>query len=264
MITASTDITAALRRTHALLSTELSRSRFAQETFDESTAALEGLGEHYSDLEGLLTNSKTLLGTLLRSQKSDTWYLETAFYLLLATLGWLFFRRILFGPFVKLPLFLTKVGWFMLNWTLLKPVWLFLTSIGVITTRTLAPSSSPAVDLPRTSLIVKPSAKSGWNNLPGMPDKQHFAHGVPAGSGGGGAKSGPDGKVAEEIAAMHERAEGVVRRGDGTVLEERSVEEQPRNPKKKGFVMDEVEEAKQRAFEEGVREGERRRKRDEL
>jgi protein transport protein SEC20 len=34
----------------------------------------------------------------LTSQKSDTWYLETAFYILLATIAWLVWRRLLYGP----------------------------------------------------------------------------------------------------------------------------------------------------------------------
>ncbi|KAK3069575.1 Protein transport protein sec20, partial [Teratosphaeriaceae sp. CCFEE 6253] len=137
LVGASTDVTAALRRTHNLLSTELSRSRFAQETFDESTAALADLGEKYTDLGDILGRSRELLGTLLRSQKSDTWYLETAFYLLIATLGWLFFRRILFGPFVKLPLFLWRVGILAVRWVVFKPLWGLAVLTGVIT-------SSPA------------------------------------------------------------------------------------------------------------------------
>lgn len=38
------------------------------------------------------------MSSLLRSQKSDTWYLETSFYLLIGTISWLVFRRILYGP----------------------------------------------------------------------------------------------------------------------------------------------------------------------
>jgi protein transport protein SEC20 len=54
----------------------------------------------------MLARSRDLLGALATSTKSDTWYLETAVYLLLATLGWLIFRRWLYGPlwlFVGLP-----------------------------------------------------------------------------------------------------------------------------------------------------------------
>jgi protein transport protein SEC20 len=100
-------VTAALRRTHDLIASELSRSEFAHQTLTESSAALKQLNESYSSLDTMLASSKDLLGTLLRSQKSDTWYLQTAFYMLLGTLGWLVFRRILYGPMwwlVWLPL----------------------------------------------------------------------------------------------------------------------------------------------------------------
>lgn len=55
----------------------------------------------------MLASSKDLLGTLLRSQKSDTWYLQTAMYMLMVTGAWLLFRRLLYGPMwylVWLPL----------------------------------------------------------------------------------------------------------------------------------------------------------------
>jgi protein transport protein SEC20 len=97
-VNASTDVTLALRRTHDMMAAELSRSQFAHDTLKESTAALAQLSESYSALDTLLSSSRNLLGTLLRSQKSDTWYLETAFYILLTTVFWLIFRRLLYGP----------------------------------------------------------------------------------------------------------------------------------------------------------------------
>jgi protein transport protein SEC20 len=97
-VNASSDVTLALRRTHDMMAAELSRSQFAHDTLKDSTAALAQLSETYSTLDTMLSSSKNLLGTLLRSQKSDTWYLETAFYVLLATIGWLIWRRILYGP----------------------------------------------------------------------------------------------------------------------------------------------------------------------
>ncbi|OAX79758.1 hypothetical protein ACJ72_05923 [Emergomyces africanus] len=96
--TASEDITSALRRTHQLMQAELSRSQFAQETLEQSTAALSSLSESYSTLDSLLASSRSLVTSLLRSQKSDTWYLETAFYILVGTIIWLVFRRLLYGP----------------------------------------------------------------------------------------------------------------------------------------------------------------------
>ncbi|EED12315.1 protein transport membrane glycoprotein Sec20, putative [Talaromyces stipitatus ATCC 10500] len=98
VVNASNDVTAALRRTHELMRTELSRSQFAQETLEQSTAALSSLSESYTNLDTVLSSTRTLVSSLLRSQKSDTWYLETSFYLLIGTIAWLVFRRILYGP----------------------------------------------------------------------------------------------------------------------------------------------------------------------
>ena len=65
---------------------------------EQSTAAISSLSESYSGLDSLLSSSRNLVGSLLRSQKSDTWYLETAFYIIVGTITWLLFRRILYGP----------------------------------------------------------------------------------------------------------------------------------------------------------------------
>ncbi|KAL5337275.1 P-loop containing nucleoside triphosphate hydrolase protein [Aspergillus crustosus] len=64
----------------------------------QSSAALSSLSESYTSLDTLLSSSRNLVGSLLRSQKSDTWYLETAFYILIGTISWLVFRRLLYGP----------------------------------------------------------------------------------------------------------------------------------------------------------------------
>ncbi|KAL8818424.1 MAG: hypothetical protein Q9223_002944 [Gallowayella weberi] len=114
-LNASSDVTAALRRVHSLMQSEVSRSQFALETLrksivafqdlhslnlpaDQSTAALSTLSESYTRLDTLLLSSRSLVSTLLHSRKSDTWYLESAFWILVVTIGWLFFRRILYGP----------------------------------------------------------------------------------------------------------------------------------------------------------------------
>ena len=97
-----------------MMAAELSRSHFARETLEESSAALAQLSESYNTLDTLLSNSRNLLGTLLRSQKSDTWYLETAFYILSATIAWLIFRRFFYGPlwwFLWFPMKMFIKGW---------------------------------------------------------------------------------------------------------------------------------------------------------
>ncbi|KAL7946355.1 hypothetical protein V8C42DRAFT_320350 [Trichoderma barbatum] len=104
---ASSNVTNALRRTHALIAAELTKSEFAKQTLTESSAALRKLDESYTSLDGMLASSRDLLGTLLKSQKSDTWYLQTALYMLMVTAAWLVFRRLLYGPMwwlVWLPL----------------------------------------------------------------------------------------------------------------------------------------------------------------
>ncbi|KAK3337277.1 Sec20-domain-containing protein [Cercophora scortea] len=98
VIGAASDVTDALRRTHELIAAEVSKSAFAARTLAESADALRRLDDSYEGIDGLLGRSRDLLGTLLRSQKSDTWYLQTALYMLFATLVWLVFRRLLYGP----------------------------------------------------------------------------------------------------------------------------------------------------------------------
>ncbi|KAG9242129.1 protein transport membrane glycoprotein-like protein Sec20 [Calycina marina] len=98
VLNATNAVTQELRRAHEMMSQELSKSQYAQETLDASTYALEQLGETYSSLDTMLSASKNLLGTLLRSQKSDTWYLESSMYVLSITIGWLVFRRFIYGP----------------------------------------------------------------------------------------------------------------------------------------------------------------------
>ncbi|KAG5948392.1 hypothetical protein E4U53_006303 [Claviceps sorghi] len=95
---AGNDVTSALRRTHDLIAAELFRSEYAHQTLTESSAALRELDESYGSLDAMLASSRDLLGTLVRSQKSDTWYLQTALYMLMTTGAWLLFRRLLYGP----------------------------------------------------------------------------------------------------------------------------------------------------------------------
>lgn len=290
---ASTDVTAALRRTHDLLSTELSRSRFAQETFDESTAALKDLGEEYNNLDSILSNSRNLLGTLLRSQKSDTWYLETAFYILISTLSWLIFRRFLYGPLYLLPRFFINIVLFFANWIFLKPLFALLGLTGIVRTdSTPSISSTVLSSSTRTPLIIQPSATGRAEPLPEKLRDRTKAGGVRAGAGGSGAKVGKDpereiqrqqdelerlreqehilegelsesiGKIADKSGKQGEKTgqgeENVVRRGDGTILQDRG--DVPKNPKKKTFEAD-VEDRKQEEEEEKEKAST---KRDEL
>ncbi|KAJ5884900.1 hypothetical protein N7495_009410 [Penicillium taxi] len=167
ILNASNDVTAALRRTHHLMQAELSRSQFAQETLEQSTVAISSLSESYGSLDTLLTSSRSLANSLLRSQKSDTWYLETAFYILIGTIGWLLFRRILYGP-------LWWLVWLPLQFSL-KALLAVIGVVGITGQKSVQVSSSPVADgvygtIQTTSTTVTvssvPTNKAVWEDQP--------------------------------------------------------------------------------------------------
>ena len=249
---------------------ELSRSRFAQETLEQSTAALADLGDKYTDLNTLLANSRNLVTTLLKSTKSDTWYLETAFYILITTIIWLIFRRWLYGP----------LSWFV--WWPLKLLYRFTFAVFGLAG---AKSSVTVPHETSTSLIVKPSASGGIPKR--VIDTKEAPPYVRVGGGGRGYNydPSPPGSLSEEVGKMaeqneqqkqaaqdhpqlreqqqqvEEQREPVVR-GDGTVLEE---SDRPRNPKKR-IWEENVESAKheEAQAQELSQQQQGHRKRDEL
>ncbi|KAJ4372207.1 Protein transport protein sec20 [Neocucurbitaria cava] len=276
---ASSDVTAALRRTHQLMQNELSRSRFAQETLEQSTAALAELGERYSDLNTLLANSRTLVTTLLKSTKSDTWYLETTFYVLITTVIWLIFRRWLYGP----------LSWFVF-WPLKLVFRILFALVPIGTASSAAAASSSSLAASSSSLIIQPSATGSIPTRNVDPnDPNAPGHYVRVGGGGRGYMHGqnpdpsPPNSYSQQVGQMVEQNqqpqgtempdhpqlreqtqqgkedEGPVRRGDGTVLKE---SDKPRNPKKKMWEEN-VEREKYEQAQAG-QQGEGERKRDEL
>ncbi|CZS94640.1 related to protein transport membrane glycoprotein Sec20 [Rhynchosporium graminicola] len=239
-VNASSDVTMALRRTHDMMAAELARSKFAHETLNESTAALAQLSETYSTLDTLLSSSKNLLGTLLRSQKSDTWYLETAFYILVTTIGWLVWRRLLYGPTWWLVWFPMKI--FIRSW---MGVFTFLGLFGGDPEKEAASVSvSPLMSsMVSQATVIHSSGTRGSRATGGPPNSQH----VQAGGGGEDAFVGHHqgsvsasseesmseqvGKIVDEI-QNHEGAEEAPAENP---QEEEPVSEEaePRNPKKR-------------------------------
>ena len=229
-------MTAALRRTHALLTSNVEQSQFAQQTLDESGEALASLGQGYAGIDSLLKNSGGLVRQLMRSNKSDTWYLTTAFYILVVTLAWLVFRRILYGP----------LWW--LVWQPLRLVWWFsmtvLASVGVLGGR-----SGAAVESSVAESLVNSMTASTVNSRPTWPAGRGAAY-VPVGGKGGGwgvqrpqetpetEKSAEEEKtLVEEIGEMTEKndAQGEQQEGGETELRERTEEDGPPNPKKRMY-----------------------------
>jgi protein transport protein SEC20 len=238
---ATADVTRALRRTHALMTSNLTQSQFAQQTLDESQTALKGLAENYGATGDLLKTSKGLVGTLMKSNKSDTWYLTTAFYLMAVTLSWLVFRRIFYGP----------LWW--LVWQPLKLVWwATFAALGGIGlgggTMENADVSSSLSGVPLSSATTQ----SGVNarGIPTNPPNVQFrsvhlpAKGAPW-DGGPPPQQPPLSEqtqqtMVEEVGKMVDE----MKEGRGTNVddisdeERRRQEEMPRNPKKRMMEVD--------------------------
>lgn len=227
-LNASSDVTAALRRTHELMQGNIQQSQFAQQTLDESSAALASLSESYSGVGDLLKGSKGLVGQLLRSQKSDTWYLETAFWIMVVTISWLVFRRLLYGP----------LWWF--AWQPLRVLWWVLVAM-LNTSGLTGGAKQSGVTVP--SAIVSGSLGQNANGVPthvlGMPPRSMYV----GGKGGGweGRSTEPprdDDSIVEKIGRMAEKVQNVVDSAgielDNISEEERLRQEgQPRNTKKR-------------------------------
>lgn len=218
---------------------------------EQSTAALATLSDSYTNIDTLLSSSRSLLSSLLRSQKSDTWYLETAFYLLLTTIIWLIFRRLFYGP----------LWWFV--WLPIKLFWRatvgLLASVGIVG-GAASQGGIGVTAVTGTSLIVQPSATGG---IPRFSQRMSAPSIVVGGGGRGGpgpqqpgrATSSGEGSMTEQIGKMAEDSQedqrGEEKHGESeaskdTKLEEQQRQEQPRNPKKR--MWDENVEA--RKFEE--------------
>ncbi|KAI4160642.1 MAG: hypothetical protein LQ342_005575 [Letrouitia transgressa] len=255
VLNASSDVTAGLRRVYSLMQSEVSRSQFAQETLEQSTAALSTLSESYNNLDSLLLSSRSLVSTLLYSQKSDTWYLETTFFVLVCTIAWLVFRRIFYGPgwwLVYLPVSLT--------WRVIRIAAHFLLGASASLVGALG-GASQSTSLARlskqasTSLIIKPSAATEIPRFkPGM-----SAPSIAVGGGGKSQNSGQpseDQSMLDKVGQMAEESQQRTNEPppepkQGTVLRERGDDEPP-NPKK-------------RMWEERTNvQGEETRQRDEL
>lgn len=217
---AADDVTRALRRTHAMLSTNLQQSAFAQQTLEESQEQLQNLGQKYTGTTDMLQKSRGLVKTLVTSQKSDTWYLQTTVYILLVTIAWLVFRRLLYGPlwwFVYLPV---RYLW----WT----VSLVFGGAGAAVrgggVKNVTVSSSTRLDVPRNTPGVQ------WNH-----------HAIPPKGAGWGGKTDPEEDLPPSPDMVEEVKKMVKDANEGTVAIEN--EEQERNPKKRMMELEKEQES---------------------
>lgn len=250
------------------MSAELERSQFARETLGErhpgifyppvwlmsskenSTKDLATLSESYSNLDTLLSSSRSLVSSLIHSQKSDTWYLESAFYILAATIAWLVFRRLIYGPGWWLLYLPTKWLWRLSLFAVQLLVGSLSAVAGTVGAKNQSSALSHASEGIATSLAQKPT---GTGKIPTFRPNSP-APSVKVGAGGQGAKmqqpeqpeqpsQEKDKSLSDEVGEMAEQSqkeqhiqpEKIVHtegEGQGTVLRERR-EDEPPNPKKR-------------------------------
>jgi protein transport protein SEC20 len=195
-----------------------------------------------------------LVTQLMKSNKSDTWYLMTARTFLLVVLVWLVWRRLLWGP-----------TW----WLLWMPLKIMYTTLMAIMGPFGVSSDVGEPGAGTSSLRIMPSASE---RPPAFAERQAPYIQVGRGGGGGGVPPAKDpskhGSLSQKIGRMVEEAEKIVR-GDGAVLKD---SDEPRNPKKRVLdtageglrasdIIDELEQEEQPAADEANVDG---RVRDEL
>ncbi|KAI5804411.1 hypothetical protein EDC01DRAFT_701942 [Geopyxis carbonaria] len=112
---AAGDVTAALRRTQELMRGELAKSAFAAETLAASGEALQELGTRYGRFDDVIARSRELVRDLVRKNKSDRWYYETAIQVLLGVLLWIVVRRLFWGPLYLLLVMPLRGVWWVLG-----------------------------------------------------------------------------------------------------------------------------------------------------
>jgi hypothetical protein len=228
---AADDVTLALRRVHNQLESELARSQFAQQTLDESQQALESLAQSYTGMTDLLKASRSFVGQLVRSTKSDTWFLKSSFYLLAVTIAWLFYRRILYGPLMLLVWWPLRTMW-----------WVTMTSLGAAGLGVRPDVASAPVPKPTLSVSMP------GMNARGMPTHQsniQFKSMPLPAKGGGWNNREPEQQpeeygdsMVEEIGRMTEGNDHVVDIDHLSPEERKAQEEQPRNTKKRMMEVD--------------------------
>jgi hypothetical protein len=98
LLTAATDVTLALKRTHALLEQELEKSTLSLETLDHSSQTLRQLENKYDAFDGLLRGSKRLIIELESADKWDRWMIYGGLAMFGLTCLWIVYKRIVRGP----------------------------------------------------------------------------------------------------------------------------------------------------------------------
>lgn len=207
-INAANDVTRALKRTHALMVGNLQQSTFAQQTLEESQQQLASLSERYTTTTDLLQSSRSLVKILVTSQKSDTWYLQTSVMILLVTLGWLIFRRLLYGPLWWLAWLPTKYFF--------KIMYAIFSVGGSILASSISSSNSSTTVSISNFATLEPTASA----RDAAQEIRYMYHSLPAkGAGWEAQEPNPDSPSPEEIQKIKEMVR-LAEQGTNMVLDE--------------------------------------------
>lgn len=98
VLQASSDVTSELRKTHALMSEELSKSSLSREILAQSSATLSTLNEEYISFGAILNGSKRLLKELENADRADQYWIWGSFGFFCLVVSWIIYRRILSRP----------------------------------------------------------------------------------------------------------------------------------------------------------------------
>lgn len=94
-MTSSQDVTDALRRTVALMSSELEKSAMSSQLLEESTQTLSSLSMQYGSLSTLMTNSAHMIRTMEREDLIGKAMMAASFLFFLGCIFYILYVRIL-------------------------------------------------------------------------------------------------------------------------------------------------------------------------
>lgn len=94
-MTASQDVTDALRRTVSLMSSELEKSAMSSQLLEESSQTISSLSFQYGSLTTLMTNSAKMIKTMEREDLIGKGMVAASFLFFLACVGYIVYVRLI-------------------------------------------------------------------------------------------------------------------------------------------------------------------------
>ncbi|KAJ9475515.1 hypothetical protein PHBOTO_005611 [Pseudozyma hubeiensis] len=110
MMTASQDVTDALRRTVSLMSSELEKSAMSSQLLEESSQTISSLSFQYGSLTTLMTNSARMIKTMEREDLIGKGMVAAAFLFFLSCVGYIVYVRLISKGIGLLGFFFRLLG----------------------------------------------------------------------------------------------------------------------------------------------------------